>query len=61
VALLSETHLKSGERFFIPYYHTSHINGFPGRKDGTAVAVRKENFHKHVDLPPITVAAGFKA
>jgi exonuclease III len=41
VALLSETHLKPHERFFIPNYHFYRNNRFPGRKGGTADAVRK--------------------
>jgi hypothetical protein len=41
VALLSETHLKPHERFFIPNYHFYRTDRFPGRKGGTAVAVKK--------------------
>jgi hypothetical protein len=40
VALLAETHLKPRERLFIPNYHFYRIDWFPGRKGGTAVAVR---------------------
>jgi hypothetical protein len=40
VALFSETHLKQYERFFIPNYNFYQIDCHPGRKDGTAVAVR---------------------
>jgi hypothetical protein len=32
VALLSETHLKPLERFFIPNYHFYRIDRFPGKK-----------------------------
>jgi exonuclease III len=53
VALLSETHLKPHERFFIPNYHTYRTDRFPGRKGGTAVAVRRGIPHNHVDLPPL--------
>jgi exonuclease III len=53
VALLSETHLKPHERFFIPNYHLYRIDRFPGRKGGTAVAVRKGIPYNHVDLPPL--------
>jgi hypothetical protein len=52
VALFSETHLKR-QRFFIPNYHVYRIDRNPGRKGGTAVAVRKGIPHKHVDLPPL--------
>jgi hypothetical protein len=41
VALLSETHLKPHERFFIPSCHFYHTDRFSGRKGGTAVSVRK--------------------
>jgi hypothetical protein len=41
VALLSETHLKLHERFFIPNYRFYWTDRFPGGKGGTAVAVRK--------------------
>jgi hypothetical protein len=53
VALLSETHLKSHERFFIPNYHFYWPDCFPGREGGTAVEVRKGVPHTHVDLPPL--------
>jgi hypothetical protein len=53
VALLSETHLKRHERFFIPNYHFYRTDRFPGRKCRTAVAVRKGIPHNHVDLPPL--------
>jgi exonuclease III len=51
VALFSETHLKPHERFYIPNYHLYRIDCHPGRKGGTAVAVRKGIPHKQVDLP----------
>jgi exonuclease III len=41
VALLSETHLKTNERQFIPNYQFYQTDRYPGRKGGTAVAVRK--------------------
>jgi hypothetical protein len=53
VALLSETHLKPHERFFIPNYHVYRTDRFPGRKGGTAIAVRKGIPLNHVDLPPL--------
>jgi hypothetical protein len=53
VALLSQTHLKPHERFFIPNYHFYRTDRFPGRKGGTCVAVRKGIRHDHVDLPPL--------
>jgi hypothetical protein len=51
VALFSQTHLKPHERFCIPNYHLYRTDRFPGRKGGTAVAVRKLIPHNHVDLP----------
>jgi hypothetical protein len=53
VALLSETHLKPHERLHIPNYDFYCTNRIPGRKGGTAVAVRKGIPHNHVDLPPL--------
>jgi hypothetical protein len=53
VALLSETHLKPLEWFFIPNYHFYQTVHFPGRKDGTAIAIRKGIPRNHVDLPPL--------
>jgi hypothetical protein len=53
VALLTETHLKP---FFIPNYHFYRTDRHPGRKGGTAVAVRKGIPHNHVDLPPLVSA-----
>jgi hypothetical protein len=41
VTLLSETHLKPHEGFFIPNYQFYLTDRFPGRKDTP---------HKHVDL-----------
>jgi hypothetical protein len=51
--MLSETHLKHHERFFIPNYHFYYTNRCPGRKGGTVIAVRKGFPHKHTDLPPL--------
>jgi hypothetical protein len=56
VALFSETHLKTHERFFIPNDHFYRTDCHPGRKGGTAVAVRKGIPHNHVDLPPLVSA-----
>jgi hypothetical protein len=53
VALLSETHLKPHERFYIPNYQVYQADRFPGIKGGTAVAVKIGVRHSHVDLPPI--------
>jgi exonuclease III len=53
VALFPETHLKPHERFSIQNYQVYQINHHPGRKGGTAVAVRKGIPHSHVDLPPL--------
>jgi hypothetical protein len=53
VALFSETHLKPHERFYIPNFHLYRTDRHPGRKGGTAVAVRKGIPHNHVDLPPL--------
>jgi hypothetical protein len=56
VILLSETHLKPRERFFIPNYHIYRSDCFPRRKGGSAVAARKNIPHTHVDLPPLVSA-----
>ena len=53
VALLSETHLKPHERFYIPNYFFYRTDRFPGRKGGTAVAIRKGIPHTNVDLAPL--------
>jgi hypothetical protein len=55
VALLSETHLKPHERFFIPNYHIYRTDRFPGRKGGTAVAGRKDIPHNNVNLLPLVL------
>jgi exonuclease III len=55
VALLSETHLKPHEELCIPNYHFHRTDRFPGRKCGTAVAVRKGIPRKHADLPPLVL------
>jgi hypothetical protein len=51
LTLFSETHLKPHERFFIPNFHFYRTDRYPGRKGGTAIAVRKGIPHNHVDLP----------
>jgi hypothetical protein len=51
VPLLSQTHFKTHETFFIPNYHLCRTDCCPGRKGRTAVAVRKGIPHNHVDLP----------
>jgi hypothetical protein len=53
VALLSETHSKPCEMFFIQKYHIYWTDCFLGRKGGTAVAVRKGIPHSNVDLPTL--------
>jgi hypothetical protein len=53
VALLSEIQLKPYERFYIPNYHFYRTDCHPGKKGGTAIAVRKGVSHKHVDLLPL--------
>jgi hypothetical protein len=53
VALFSETHLKPHERFFITNYHFYRTDRHPGRKSGTAVAVKKGIPDNLVDLPPL--------
>ena len=53
MALLSETHLKPHERFCIPNYFFYRTDCFPGRKGGTAVAIRKGIPHTNVDLAPL--------
>jgi exonuclease III len=53
VTPVSETRLKPRERFYIPNYHFYRIDRHPGRKGGTAVAVRNGIPHSHVDLPPL--------
>jgi exonuclease III len=57
VALFSETHLKPHERFYIRNYHFCGTDRHPGRKGGTAVAVRRGIPHMHVDLPPLVSVA----
>jgi hypothetical protein len=52
VSLLSETHLKPPERFFILNYQFYLTDCFPGRKGRTAVAVRKGIPHNHAIRPP---------
>jgi exonuclease III len=53
VALFSQTHLKPREMFYIRNYHFYRTDRHPGRKSGTAVAVRRDIPHMHVDLPPL--------
>jgi hypothetical protein len=45
--------LKPQERFIISNYHFYRTDHYPGRKGGTAVAVRKDIPHNHIDLPPL--------
>jgi exonuclease III len=53
MALFSETHLKPHERFYIRNYHFYRTDRHPGRKGGTAVAVRRRIPHMHIHLPPL--------
>jgi hypothetical protein len=53
MTMFSETHLKPHERFFILNFHLYRTDRYPGRKGGTAVAVRKAIPHNHVNLPPL--------
>jgi hypothetical protein len=53
VKLLSETHLKTHERFSIRNYHIYRNDRHPGAKGGTTVAVIKGAPHSYVDLPPL--------
>jgi hypothetical protein len=50
---LSEKQLKPYEKFFIPNYHFCRTGIFPGRKGGTALAVRRGISHNHTELPPL--------
>jgi hypothetical protein len=51
--MLSETHFKHQERFFIPNYHFYQTGRFLRRKSLSAVAIRNGIPHNHVDLPPL--------
>ena len=53
MALLSETLLKPHDRFCIQNYTFYRTDRFPGRKGGTAVAIRKGIPHTNVDLTPL--------
>jgi exonuclease III len=53
VTLFSETHLKPLGRLFIPNYYFYRTDRHPGRKGGTAVAVRKGIPRNYVELPPL--------
>jgi hypothetical protein len=52
VALFSETHLKTRERFYISNDQFYQTDRHPDRKCGTADAVRRGVPHNHVHLPP---------
>jgi hypothetical protein len=60
VALFSETHLKPHKRFFIPNYHFYRNYRYLGRKDRTAVAVRKGIPHNLVDLPSLVSVEAYQ-
>jgi exonuclease III len=53
VALFSETHVKPQKRSFISNYHFYRTDRHPGRKGGTAVAVRRGVPHGYAELPPL--------
>jgi hypothetical protein len=53
VALLSDTHLKSHERYFILNYHVYWTDRIPGRKGGIVIAISKDIPHNHAELPPL--------
>jgi hypothetical protein len=53
MALLSETQVKTHERFPISSYHVYWTERYPGLKGGTAVAVERGIPHIHTDLPPL--------
>jgi hypothetical protein len=55
VALFSETRLTAHERFFIPNYHFHRTDCYPGRKGGTAVAVRQVIPHHHVEATEVCI------
>jgi hypothetical protein len=56
VAQFSETYLKTHERFLISNNHFYRTDSHPGRKAGTADAVRKAVPHNHVYLAPLASA-----
>jgi hypothetical protein len=51
VSLLSETYLKPHDKFSSRNYHIYRTHSHPGLKGRTAIAVRKNIPHNHVDLP----------
>jgi hypothetical protein len=53
VALFSETYLKHHEMFNTTNYHVYRMDQYPGRKGGTAIAVKKGIPHDHVELPAL--------
>jgi hypothetical protein len=53
VALLSETHLKPHERFFILNCHIYQTDCFLNRKGGAAITVRKGIPSNNIDLTPL--------
>jgi hypothetical protein len=55
VALLSEIHLEIHESFCISNYHFCRNDGLPGRKGGTAVAV-KEGIPQNLEDLPLLVS-----
>lgn len=51
MSLLSETHVRHHERFFIPHYHFFYLTyRFPGRKGGTVAAVRRGIHQNQISL-----------
>jgi len=53
VALLSETHVKPHDMFYIPNYQLYWTDHFLGIKGRTATAFRNDIAHTHVALPPL--------
>jgi exonuclease III len=52
-ALFSETYLKPHEKFFITNYHVYRMDQYSGRKDETAIAVKKGIPNDRVELPAL--------
>jgi hypothetical protein len=53
VILLSETHLKPLEKFFILIYHIHRTGHYPGRNGGISIGARKGIPQSHVYLHPL--------
>jgi hypothetical protein len=53
MSLCFQRHISNPTIFFIPNFHFYRTDRHPGRKGGTAVAVRKGLPHNLVDLPSL--------